>query len=107
MADARRGRPVRGGQIVAALLGTVPPALLGAAGLARVLPCALGTRFVVGYMLALPLWLTAICLATLARDARRAWLWCGAATLLAACACYGPDTCLHHASPSSAATSSR
>jgi len=107
MADARGGPPRRGGHIVAALLGTLPPAVLGAAGLARVLPFGLGTRFVVGYTLALPLWLTATCLAMLARDARRAWLWCGAATLLAACACYGPDTCLHHASPSSAATSSR
>lgn len=108
MVDGRRGRPVRSGQIAAALLGTLPPSLLGAAGLARFLPCALGTRFVVGYLLALPLWLAAICFAILTRDGRRAWLGCAAATLLAACACYGPDACVRRlAFPSSAATSSR
>jgi hypothetical protein len=79
-------------QVVAAVVGTLPPALLGVAGLARLLPLELASRFVWGFVLALPAWITAICLAMLARSARRAWLWCAGVALFAAVVCYAPGT---------------
>jgi len=89
-------------QVVAAVAGTLPPAVLVAAGLARLLPLELASRFVWGFSLALPAWIAAICLGMLAESARRAWLWCGGVTLLAALVCYGPGarpTAARQASP--------
>ena len=36
----------------------------------------------VGFTLAIPIWLVAMCFGFLARTGGRAWIWCGALTLL-------------------------
>jgi hypothetical protein len=71
-------------RVVAALGGTLPAAVLAAICAARFLPLGEEARVVIGLTLAIPLWLTAICLTSLVRTGRWAWLWCvGAAAVLA------------------------
>jgi hypothetical protein len=72
-------------RVLASLAGTLPPAVLAAICLARLLPLHEATRFTLGFMLAIPLWVTAICVLSLARSAARAWAVCVAvaATLAA------------------------
>jgi hypothetical protein len=48
-------------RIAAALVGTLPAAVLAAVCLARFLPLGEATRFTLGFMLAIPLWVAAIC----------------------------------------------
>ena len=63
-------------RVLAALLGTMPVAVLAAVCLARFLPFAEATRFTLGFTLAFPLWLACMCVAFLARSGARAWGWC-------------------------------
>lgn len=67
---------------LAAVLGTLPPAVLVSACLARFLPLTEASRFAMGFTLAIPLWVTAMCVTFLARRILRAWLWCGALGLV-------------------------
>jgi hypothetical protein len=67
-------------RIAAALAGTLPAAVLAAVCLARFLPLDEATRFTLGFMLAIPLWVTAICFVFLARSGARAWGLCLAAS---------------------------
>jgi hypothetical protein len=59
-----------------------PVALLGSALLGRFLPLSEDARFALGFALAIPLWLAAMCVVRLARSSARAWLWCVGASLL-------------------------
>jgi len=63
-------------RILAAILGTLPVALLGSACLARFLPLSEDARFAIGLTAAIPLWITGMCFAYLARSGARAWLVC-------------------------------
>jgi hypothetical protein len=80
MASSRRAsalgrRPaVAALQMAGSLLGTAPIALLASVALARLLPLDEEPRFVIGFALAIPLWIAAICLALVARSSRRVWL---------------------------------
>jgi hypothetical protein len=57
------------------MLGTLPVALLSSAAVARFLPAAPDTRYAVGFVLAIPTWLVAMCLA-FASTATRTWIYC-------------------------------
>ncbi|WP_437293218.1 hypothetical protein [Sorangium sp. So ce426] len=72
-------------RVLAALIGTLPLAVLGGVCLARFAPLAEATRSALGFALVVPLWLAAMCVAFLARSAARAWSVCAAigAVLLA------------------------
>ena len=63
-------------RISAATLGTATVSLLVSICLARFLPLAAEARFALGFTLAIPIWIGAMCLGFLARDGVRAWLWC-------------------------------
>jgi hypothetical protein len=70
--------------VFAATLGTLPVALLSSALLARFLPVSADARFAIGFALAIPLWVTAMCVALLARRGTRALYIClGVAAVLA------------------------
>lgn len=69
-------------RVTAALLGTLPAAVLAAICLTRYLPLDPESGLVVGLLLALPLWVAGMCLCSLARSGRRAWLWCVGLALL-------------------------
>lgn len=58
-------------------MGTLPVALLAAVCLARFLPFQEATRFVVGFTLAIPLWVALMTAMFLSRSAWRAALLCG------------------------------
>ncbi|WP_437316353.1 hypothetical protein [Sorangium sp. So ce385] len=70
---------------LAALVGTLPVAVLASACVARFAPLSADTRGVLAFALVAPLWVTAMCVAFLARSAARAWAVCAAlgAVLLA------------------------
>ena len=70
-------------KVLAALLGTLPASILAAAALARFAPAEEPTRLALGYALALPIWIAAMCLVALVRSGRRAWLLCALATAVA------------------------
>lgn len=76
-------------RVVGALVATLPAALFAAVCLARWLPGDPELRLMLGLMLAIPLWLLAMCSAFLAREGGRVWLWCGAATLVFGGLAYG------------------
>lgn len=61
---------------LAATLGTLPVALLGAAAIGRFLPLSIDARFALAFLLVIPLWIWAMCVAFLARSGIRAWGWC-------------------------------
>lgn len=70
---------------LAALFGTLPVALLAAAALGRFLPLSADARFALAFLLVIPLWIAAMCVAFLARRGAQAWAWCiGLSALLAA-----------------------
>ncbi|WP_437633791.1 hypothetical protein [Sorangium sp. So ce854] len=72
---ARLEAPLR---VVAALVGTLPVALLSGVCLARFAPLSEGARGALGFSLVVPLWVAAMCVAFLARSAARAWGMCAA-----------------------------
>jgi hypothetical protein len=76
-------------RVLAALAGTLPLALFASAALARFLPLSEDTRFAIGFTLAIPLWITAMSFAFLARSAARAWAACLTATAVFAALVYG------------------
>ena len=63
-------------RVLAAVAGTLPAAVLAAVCLARFLPLDEPTRFTLGFLLAIPLWVTASCVVFLARSGARAWGLC-------------------------------
>lgn len=67
---ARMGTWLR---IVAALVGTLPAALLASISLARFLPFSESTRFALGFAAVVPFWVALMCLTFLARSSARAW----------------------------------
>ncbi|WP_438025469.1 hypothetical protein [Sorangium sp. So ce233] len=79
---ARLEGPLR---VLAALVGTLPVAVLAGVCLARFAPLSEGARGTLGFALVVPLWAAAMCVAFLARSAARAWGVCAAlsAVLLA------------------------
>ncbi|WP_441290379.1 hypothetical protein ACSRUE_07305 [Sorangium sp. KYC3313] len=85
MASRRLARLDAALRVLAALVGTLPLAVLASVCLARFAPLAESTRSALGFSLVVPLWLAAMCFAFLARSAARAWGVCAAlgAVLLA------------------------
>ena len=63
--------------------------LLASICLARFLPLDAEARFAIGFTLAIPIWIAAMCLGFLARDGVRAWLWCAGLGLLLGGLAYG------------------
>lgn len=82
MAEGAVSRADAAFRIAASLVGTLPAAVLGAMCLARFLPMGEEARFTIGFTLAIPVWVTAMCLTFLARDGKRAWIWCVGLTLV-------------------------
>ncbi len=80
--DLRHRRVDGALRITAALFGTIPGSLLFSVLLARVLPGDETVRFVVAYMLIIPIAVAAMCAVFLARSGARAWLLCASAALL-------------------------
>lgn len=76
-------------RISAATLGTACVSLLASLCLARFLPLDAEARFAIGFTLAIPIWIAAMCIAFLARDGVRAWLWCAGLGLLLGAWAYG------------------
>jgi hypothetical protein len=76
-------------RVLASLAGTLPVAVLAAVGLARFLPLAGEARFTIGFTLAIPLWVTGMCLVFLARSGARAWAFCLVASVLLGTLAYG------------------
>lgn len=76
-------------RVLAALVGTLPVATLASACLARLLPLEEPARFTVGFTLAIPAWVAAMCVVFLARSAQRAWGVCAGAALLLGALAYG------------------
>ncbi|AUX48186.1 hypothetical protein SOCE26_097170 [Sorangium cellulosum] len=92
MASQQLSRPARleaALRALAALVGTLPIAVLGGACLSRFAPLTEEARFILGYALAIPLWVAAMCLAFLARTAARAWAVCAAISVMLAALTYG------------------
>jgi hypothetical protein len=61
---------------LAALVGTLPPALLAGIAIAVHAPLARDLRCALGYGLVLPMWVAAMCLVFLVRRPLHAWLLC-------------------------------
>jgi hypothetical protein len=76
-------------RVLASLAGTLPPAVLSAVCLARFLPFAEETRFIIGFTLAIPLWVVATCVVFLARSGMRAWILCASVSAVVATLAYG------------------
>lgn len=76
-------------RVLAALVGTLPVAVLASACVARFLPLAEAARFILGFTLAIPLWVTAMCFVFLARSGARAWGFCLGASVLLGALAYG------------------
>lgn len=76
-------------RVLAALAGTLPVAIFGAACLSRFLPASAEANAMIGAALAIPLWILAMCALSLARDAARASLWCGGLALVLGALAYG------------------
>jgi biotin transporter BioY len=76
-------------RVLAALVGTLPVAVLGTACLSRFLPAGAEARMAIGAALAIPLWILAMCTVALSRSAARAWLWCGGLALVVGALAYG------------------
>ena len=71
--------------IIATVLGSLPIALLTSAALARFLPLSPDARFALAFGLAIPSWVTIMCVTLLARNGLRALLVCaGVSAALAA-----------------------
>jgi hypothetical protein len=76
-------------RVAAALVATLPVAVLASVVLARFLPFAEAARFTLGFTLAIPLWVGGMCVVFLTRDARRVWLGAFVATLILALVGFG------------------
>ncbi|WP_437599048.1 hypothetical protein [Sorangium sp. So ce590] len=74
---------------LAALVGTLPVAILASACVARFAPLPGDTPGVLGFALVVPLWVTAMCGAFLARSATRAWGVCAALSAVLFVLTYG------------------
>ena len=75
MADPKiplRQRLDRALLVVAVTLGTLPIALFGSAAAARFLPLSDDARFATAFALAIPLWVSAMLIALLAKSGARA-----------------------------------
>lgn len=72
----RLARFALGLRISAAVLGTLPIALLASTCLARFLPATRDAGFALGFASVIPVWVTAMCLAFLSRSGARTWLVC-------------------------------
>lgn len=62
--------------VVAGTLGTLPIALYGSAAIARFLPVSADGRYALGFALAIPIWISAMCVTLLARSGARALARC-------------------------------
>jgi hypothetical protein len=71
-----RARLADGLRDIAAIVGTLPVAVLVCVGLARLLPFDEPTRLAMAFTLAIPIWVAAMILAFVARTARGAWMFC-------------------------------
>jgi hypothetical protein len=60
-------------RILAAVVGTLPAALLTSACLARFLPLSEDARFAIGFALAIPIWIALMSAGFLARRGALAW----------------------------------
>ena len=69
---------------LAALVGSLPAALLLGIALAAALPVRLELRYLIGSYSVVPLWAALACSVFLARNARRAWLGLALTCALAA-----------------------
>ncbi len=72
----RASRLLRAGHVILALFGTLPGSLLACVALTRFAPLSLDDAFAIGFLIVIPLWVTAMYFAFLAKSAGR---------LLAAC----------------------
>lgn len=61
---------------LAALFGTLPVALFAAAAIGRFLPLSADARFALAFLLVIPLWIAAMCVAFLTKNGARAWACC-------------------------------
>jgi hypothetical protein len=75
---ARRGRLDTALLVLATTFGSLPIALLTSAALARFQPLSPDARFATGFGLAIPLWVSVMCVTALARSGARALLVCAA-----------------------------
>ncbi len=89
MASDRLARPDATLRLLAALVGTLPVAVLASACVARFAPLSGDTRSLLGFALVVPLWVTAMCVAFLARSATRAWGVCAALSAVLFALAYG------------------
>lgn len=76
-------------RISASTLGTLPGALFAAACMGRFLPFDEDIRFAIAYGSVVPLWVTAMCFAFLARSGTKLWLVCLAVATAFAAAVFG------------------
>ncbi|WP_437832152.1 hypothetical protein [Sorangium sp. So ce1153] len=76
-------------RVLAALLGTLPLAFLASVCLSRFAPLAEGARSILGWSLAVPLWVAAMCVVFLARSGARAWGGCAALSAVLFALAYG------------------
>jgi hypothetical protein len=82
----RRQRLADGLRDLAAIVGTLPVAVLMCVALARLLPFDEPTRLAVAFTLAIPIWVAAMILTFVARTAHGAWAFCALTTAaLGAC----------------------
>jgi hypothetical protein len=68
--------------VLSVTVGTLPIALLLSAALARYLPLSDDARFAVGFASSIPLWVSIMCLALLAKTGVRALAWCVGVSLV-------------------------
>jgi hypothetical protein len=74
-----RARAATVAHALASTVGTLPAAFFGSAALMRWLPGAPPARFATAILLAIPLWVIALCSGFVARSTQRACFWCAAA----------------------------
>lgn len=82
-------------RIIAATLGTLPVALLTSACIARFAPLSPDLRFAIAYAALVPLWVSAMCVAFLARRGAHALFACALVSALLALCVWGAP----HGSP--------
>lgn len=76
LGEHRLRRIDRALRVGAALVGTLPVAVLSGLLAARLLPGPEDVRFAVGHAMVVPIWIGGMCLAALARSGTRAWIAC-------------------------------
>lgn len=75
-------------RVIAATIGTLPLALFGAACIARFLPVSPDARYAIAFAGVIPLWVTAMCIAFLARRGSWALVVCIVVSVALATAVY-------------------